>query len=322
MAHTATRVTDVLTREEIRDLVTPTDWEGLASLAVSWGLIAATFWMAAAFPHPLTWLVAIVLLGGRQLGLAILMHETSHRSLFRSRFLNEFAGEWLCAAPTWNHMRAYRTHHLAHHAHTNTDKDTDLGLVAPFPVSRASLYRKLLRDLVGLTGLKRIVGLLMMDFGFVTYTASVNAVAIDQRGRSIGQVLSHGFRQAGPVLLTNGILFAILFLAGHGWLYLLWVAAWLTTYSLFMRVRAIAEHACTSSSTNPFENTRTTYANLLARCTVAPHHVNYHLEHHLLMTVPHYRLPKMHRMLKQRGALTESPVASGYLEVLRMASTG
>ena len=31
--------------------------------------------------------------------------------------------------------------------------------------------------------------------------------------------------------------------------------------------------------------------------------MNFHLEHHLLMTVPLYNLPRMHRLLKERGAL-------------------
>jgi fatty acid desaturase len=35
----------------------------------------------------------------------------------------------------------------------------------------------------------------------------------------------------------------------------------------------------------------------------APHYVNYHAEHHLLMTVPPYNLRRMHSMFKERGFL-------------------
>ena len=42
-------------------------------------------------------------------------------------------------------------------------------------------------------------------------------------------------------------------------------------------------------------NTRTTLARWWERLLIAPNRVNYHLEHHLLMTVPHYNLPRMHR---------------------------
>ncbi len=96
--------------------------------------------------------------------------------------------------------------------------------------------------------------------------------------------------------------------------------AWLTTYGLFLRVRALAEHAGTEQTRDPFRNTRTTAAGLLARMTVAPLRVNYHLEHHLLVAVPWYRLPALHALLRARGALDGAMVSHGYLSVLRTAT--
>lgn len=84
-----------------------------------------------------------------------------------------------------------------------------------------------------------------------------------------------------------------------------------------MRIRSLAEHACTESSTGPFHNTRTTRAGLLARITVAPMQVDHHLEHHLLAAVPYYRLPRLHRLLRERGAVSEAP---DYVDVLRTVS--
>ena len=39
-----------------------------------------------------------------------------------------------------------------------------------------------------------------------------------------------------------------------------------------------------------------------------PHHVNYHLEHHLYPAVPHYHLPRLHRLLQDKEALGEAEV--------------
>jgi fatty acid desaturase len=52
-----------------------------------------------------------------------------------------------------------------------------------------------------------------------------------------------------------------------------------------------------------------------------PNHVNYHLEHHLLASVPAHKLPALHRTLKARGfyAGHENALASGYLDVIRRA---
>lgn len=314
---TRRRVTDFLSKDEIRELTRPSDLAGLWALIANWGIIAGSFALVAWRPGVLTVVVALVLLGGRQLGLSILMHDASHRSLFRARWLNDFAGEWLAAAPTWSHLHAYRKHHLAHHAHAGTERDPDLGLVAGFPVPRRSLWRKFARDLSGLTGLKRVYALLAMDFGFLTYTASTNAERIDTRERSWLELYQTGARSFGPVLVTNILLYKSLEELGHGWLYLLWVGAYLTTFSLFIRIRSMAEHAMTERSDDDFRNTRTTHANWLARLTVAPLNVNYHLEHHLLMTVPYHRLPRMHALLRERGALQGAHVAKNYREILR-----
>lgn len=83
-----------------------------------------------------------------------------------------------------------------------------------------------------------------------------------------------------------------------------------------------AEHACMARDPEPLLNTRTTRAGLLARITVAPLHVNLHLEHHLLPTVPWYRLPALGRLLAARGVVPARSRARGYAEVLRTVSAG
>ncbi|PRQ04842.1 fatty acid desaturase family protein [Enhygromyxa salina] len=322
-------VTDFLTAAEIRELTERSDARGFMAVATSWGMIAASFALVGLHPRWWTIVIALIVIGGRQLGLSILMHDAAHRSLFRTRRLNLVIGQWLCAAPGWTSLARYRAHHLRHHAHTNEPDDPDLALVAPFPISRASLARKFARDLSGLTGLKRVVALLAMDFGVLEYTASVTITRIDQRGRSVVDVARCGLRNFGPVLLTNVALGLLLRAAGHGELYMLWVGAYLTSFSLFLRIRAMAEHACTQppAESGPapratvFFNTRTTQANLIARLTVAPHAVNYHLEHHLLPTVPLYSVSRMHRLLRERGALAGCHVSSSYRAMLRTVTT-
>ncbi len=292
---------------------------GWLAVLCDWGLIAASFTLVAW--RPALWSVAIALLviGGRQLGLAVLMHEGSHGSLFRTRSLNRVVGRWLCGAPIGIDIERYRTHHLAHHSFTGTERDPDMCLVRPFPTTRVGLVRKLARDLLGLTGLKRLVGLLAMDFGFITYTASGDAERIVEPAPWPARLVA-GLRRSAPGLVVNGMLFGVLALLGHPLLYLLWVVAWLTTFSAFLRIRAIAEHACTEQGADPLRNTRTVRAGPIARLFVAPHGVCFHLEHHLLMTVPYFRLGALHRVLVARGVLDQSPVATGYLSVLRRAT--
>lgn len=310
-----------LSAEEIRQFTTASDLRGALSVLVTWGTIAFAFALLAHFPRsPLAWVVSLVLLGGRQLALAILMHECAHQSLFTTQKLNEVVGQWLCAAPVWQRLGDYRGHHIKHHARTSLEDDPDLCLAAPFPTSRASLVRKFLRDVSGLAYLRRVVALVLMDAGVLTYTASMGAVVVKPRP-SAGTMAKSLIKNFGPVLITNGVLFALLALTGNAWLYAVWILAWATTFSVFVRIRSIAEHAVVETGTDPLRNTRTTKANVLARLTVAPHHVNFHLEHHLLPKVPHYKLPALHALLRERGVYGEATYADGYAAVLRLAAS-
>jgi fatty acid desaturase len=291
------------TRAEIQDLLRVSNARGWLSIAVNWGVIAAAFAMVAVWPNPLTVVVALFVIGARQLGCAVLMHEASHRTLLADRRWNDLAGNWLCAYPVWTDLHAYRPYHLQHHAKNWTDEDPDIGLVRPFPITRTSLRRKIWRDLSGQTGRK------------FARAAWKRSVARWRAGDANGRRAFVGF------LVTNALLLAVLTAFGKPWLYLLWGGAWLTTNTLVTRIRAIAEHAMVPDPADPLRNTRTTLASWWERLLLAPNRVNYHLEHHLLMTVPHYQLPRMHRMLAERGLLDHALVTKGYRAVLERAAS-
>ena len=317
-----TTLYDLLSKEEIHGLLQPSDWKGFQAVLTTWVLITFSFALVGFFPSVLTVLVALVLIGGRHLALGILMHEACHHSLFRTKKLNDWIGSWLCAYPTWQHLARYRVHHLRHHRFAVGPKDPDLDLVSGYPTTRRSLARKILRDLSGLSGLKRIYGLLLMDFGKIQYTVSNRLIPLNQKSRTGAEVLRTGFLNLHGVILTNLLLFLILATLGHAELYLLWIGSYLTTFSLFVRVRSIAEHACTGIDLDPMKSTRTTHASPLARLTVAPHRVNFHLEHHLAMAVPYFHLPVAHQILKERGFLASAHYAQNYWDVLKIASSG
>ena len=103
--------------------------------------------------------------------------------------------------------------------------------------------------------------------------------------------------------------------------YVFRLAALATTFQLYLRIRNIAEHACTTTgSDDPFTHARTTHAGWLARATVAPYWVNYHAEHHLFMGVPCYRLPQVHAALGRAGKHDSMTIAPSYAAVLRQVT--
>jgi fatty acid desaturase len=259
----------------------------------AWGLIAGSMALFVSWPNPLTFVLAVMVIGTRQLGLAILMHDAAHGVLFANRRLNEWVGTWICAAPIFSSFALYRPYHLAHHRHTQQAEDPDLGLSVPFPISRRSLWRKVGRDLAGRTAYQR---------------------RLEQfRG---------GLAREWRAFTVNLLLLAALVAAGYWWLYpVLWLGPLATWYQLVSRIRNIAEHAVVPDNDDPLRNTRTTRANWLERLLVAPYRVNYHLEHHLFMFVPCWRLPAAHRALLAAGWGARMEIQPGYRAVLRLATS-
>jgi fatty acid desaturase len=284
--------TDYLTAVQIGELRRKSDLVGALLVLHAWALVFGSMALFVWWPNPFTFVLAVMVIGCRQLGLAILMHDAAHGLLFADRRLNDWAGAWLCAFPVFASLALYRPYHLKHHRSTQQPDDPDLGLSAPFPISRASLRRKIVRDLTGQTAFQR---------------------RREQFRRGVA------LRQG---LIANAVLWALLAAVGYWWLYpALWLVPLATWYQLISRIRNIAEHAVVPDNDDPLRNTRTTYANPLERLFIAPYWVNYHLEHHLFLFVPCWRLPAAHRALLAAGRRDQMELKPGYRAVLRAATS-
>lgn len=310
---------EYLSPDEIKTLLERSDLKAWVEMASTWGWIAFAFALSGLLPDPLTIIISLWILGGKQLGCAIIMHDTSHYALFESKEANERWGNWLGGYPIFIDLRRYRPYHMQHHVRTGREDDPDLLLTRGYPTSKASMARKFLRDLTGITGIKAFFGLMLMHAGLLRFNLGnkVEWLKKEER-RGLWHLIEFVRNLSGP-LVANALIFSIVWFVGAPWLYLLWIGAYLTTYQFCLRVRSIAEHSVVPDQQDDHRNSRTTYANFLEKLLFAPHNVNYHAEHHLLMTVPPYNLPKMHDKLKANGYFNVGLLEPGYLNVLRSA---
>ncbi len=292
------KISDVATRQELAPFTERSDRKAIGYLVFNWAFVAAIFFFVSMWTNPLTIVLGIALLGGRQLGFAGLMHDCGHRMLFSGGRTNAILGQWLCAYPILSDLPRYAAGHQKHHAFAGTDKDPDLPNYQSYPISRASFRRKVIRDLTGQTGLKALL-------------------ATWRRGRTeLSKAPWNGNALVGHVIV-NGLLFAVLFALGEGLLYFMWPIAYLTTYMLFARLRQVAEHGAVPNlfDLDPRMNTRTTIVRWWERLCVAPFHLNYHLEHHFQANVPCYNLAAFHRFLAAKGVYDETDFPNGYREL-------
>ena len=320
MAWYQSKLRELLSPDEVKLIMTKSNLRGVYEIATTWLWIAFAFALVGFMPNVLTIIIALFMIGGKQLACAIIMHDCSHDAVFTSRQANQVIGNWLGAYPIFHNMEQYRPYHREHHIYTGLDNDPDLSLTKGYPTTVVSMFRKLLRDLLGATGIKAQLGVIAMHLGIIRYNLGGVVERVKQEGNR-NERINHAIKNlAGPVV-ANFLLFATLCLVGQPKLYLLWIGALLTTYNFCLRVRSIAEHSVVDERQNPERNTRTTYANFLERLLFAPHYVNYHAEHHLCMGAPPYNLPLMHRLLYSKGYYNNAILERNYWKIVKKAVT-
>lgn len=299
---------DYIAKNEIKSLARTSDLAGALLVLHCWGTIVLMMAMFVIWPNFLTFIIAFFVISGRQLGMAILMHDASHGLLFKTEKLNAFFGQYFLGVVIGVELNTYRKYHLKHHRFTQQDKDPDLGLSAAFPTTKWSLVRKALRDLSGITGLKLRLGQLYMAL----------------RKSPEDETTQQAFNVKNIVMTyaVNFVLFLMCYLAGYWWIYFaLWLFPLLTGFQLVLRIRNIAEHAMTSKTDNPLTHARTTKANFMARIFVAPYWVNYHVEHHAYMYVPCWQLKGLHQAMLRNGHEKNMEIKNSYFDVLRTVAS-
>jgi fatty acid desaturase len=299
---------DFFTPSEWSGLSAHSRWRGLALVAHAWVVIIAAGAMAVIWPVTIP--IAVALIGARQLGLAILMHDAAHMALSSDPKVNDFVGHWICGQPVGAGLTSYRGYHLTHHKYAQQAEDPDLGLSAPFPITRKSLNRKMIRDLTGQTFFKQRTAVLR---------ARLKARKPGESAWSCWA--AEGERLRGFLFWQLGLLI-VLSAIGLWWTYfVLWLLPMATWYPLVTRLRNIAEHACIAKDEpDPLRHARTTTANLIERAFIAPYYVQFHCEHHMFMHLPCYQLPRAHRLLEQKGVTARMRIEPSYPAVLRIAA--
>ena len=298
---------DFFSPDEWRSLSARSRWRGLWLVAHCWGVIGAAMVMGSLWPVTIP--LAVLLIGTRQLGLFILMHDGAHGLLHPDRRINDAVARWVCSSS----LAGYRPYHLQHHRYVQQAEDPDLGLSAPFPISRPSLRRKLVRDVTGQTFYKQRLAPLIAGLRARGQPAPAGPALQRQ-----SQELVRGWR----FVIGNLIGAALFAAAGYGWVWLLmWLLPMATWLPAVTRIRNIAEHALiVKDQPDPLRQARTTHAGWVERALLAPYWVNYHAEHHLFTQLPCWQLPRAHALLRQRGVTERMEVQPGYLPMLRLAS--
>lgn len=302
-----------LSAEELAPLTRIVTWRSLAAVLQTWGLIAATVGIALAYwSWPLA-VAAVVIIATQQHALFLLSHEAAHYRLFERRGINDLVGR-VCASAVGVSMHSYRVIHRLHHNHLYGPHDPDIALHGGYPRGKWYLVKKLLKDLTGLTARKTY------GYFFGNPAKNMDTGGTPQPLADTSERLRIAARFDQSFVITLQLALPVVLLWIGGWqalaLYLLlWVVPALTVLQAILRLRAVCEHGALADTSSPLTAARTHVseanpAGLIARLALFPHHVNFHIEHHLYPAVPHYHLRKLHHLLASRGLLVDSELNS------------
>jgi fatty acid desaturase len=273
----------------LRSLSQRSDAHGLAQLALHVGALAATG-AAIALTRGSWWVAPTVLAHGIALTFLFTpLHETIHRTAFRSRWLNDVVawvtGFVILLPPEW-----FRQFHFAHHRWTQ-DPARDPELSPPKPATiRAWLWYA--------TGYSYWVELTKGLFAHAV--GKVDEPYVSARTRPAVAT------EARLYLLAYAAVFAVAAIAGRlDLLFWYWILPVLIGQP-FLRLYLLAEHTGCELSTDMLRNTRTTLTNVVVRRLAW--NMPYHAEHHAFPAVPFHALPRLHDRLAPHLAV----VAPGY----------
>ena len=294
-----------LPQDLVQRLTRRNGWRATAAVVHDLAVLALTIFLGLYFwPNPLVLLISVIVIGTRQHALFVIAHESAHYLLYDNRRLNDLAGRG-CAMLQGLSMCTYRVIHRLHHNNLYGELDPDTALHGGYPRGRAYLVRKLLKDLSGLTAWKTYAYFL----GGAPALNTRTNLAVRPLGDTSPRLREEARRDRNLVIAFHAALLALFAWSGHLVQYLvLWVLPLVTVVQAILRLRAIAEHGATTDFSSPLTAARTNLGPGWLRWALFPHNVNYHVEHHLYASVPHYHLPELHAEMEKRGILSGAEV--------------
>lgn len=269
-------------QKQIKALSRLEPWRMALAIAFDWLVVAAAIAASSYLAHPLAYVATVFVIGGRMHALGILIHDFAHYRFIANKQVSEWVGDVLLAWPLGTTVDSYRKNHLAHHRYTNTDMDPDW--VVKFGSQHFTFPQKWQYALANIIG----------------YLVTINSIR-DMRA-ILGRLNKHQDQVPRAYKLKRlGFYIAVLAVIGllGAWkgLILYWIVPYFTVFLLFLYLRSVAEHFGSMDYEHELGSSRTVYPHFWERAFLAPHSVNYHLDHHLYPSVPFYNLAKLHKLL-------------------------
>lgn len=266
-------------------------WRGPYDILSCWGVIFIAIYLVVAVSawfYPLS----LLLIANRILALSLLCHEGLHGNLSRNKKWNDFLGRYLCAFPSFISFSKYRRVHILHHSGVGSEQwDPDRHLYNFFPMNLKTYLWLQLKDLVTLR----------TAWSFIRYYTDIADLIAIARGKKSYQQLNKYSDWKGFILFSLALNATTLYFGV--WLYtqaFTLVPLILITQPYVLLIGGL-QHGPVRTKNTPEGVSRTITGSKLYMWMLLPVDINYHAEHHLNPSVPHYHLKEYSAQLNQNG---------------------
>ena len=270
------------------------------AILFNWATIVGTAYLCTQYFNPLAYLLAVLIIGARMHALAILMHDATHFRFLQNRKWNDLVTNITTMYPMFSTIERYRQNHLRHHKNLNTEQDPDWAAKLDNPAYR---FPKSNWEFIGT----------LVSY-FALYPGIRDAISILKRFAPTEKPAASARGGAQARLAFYMALIGVLTLFNLWKAYaLFWLVPYVSTLFMFQYIRSVAEHFGALKYDHELNSSRTVKPTAIERFFLAPHHVGYHLEHHLYPGVPFYNLPALHNLLMQNPSYeARAHITNGY----------
>lgn len=212
------------------------------------------------------------------------VHEASHKLLFKNKKLNDLYCDIIIGSWALHDVETYRSTHFKHHSKLHTNEDPDKGHYTSYTGSYRKLIIGFFQDLFSITALKRI------------YQVLVKSKKI-KNNKSYHILLYKLTSQ----LIIVGILYSFTGINSILYYFLFFIVPLFCIFPLLLRIRVVVQHYSKDlKKHSDIWISRTTISSLFEHFVIGAR-MDYHFEHHLFPTIPHYNLKKLHLDLLNAG---------------------
>lgn len=299
---------DIFSPDELKNLHICDNWHGILAVLEDWFVIIITIIISECYCSYFLYFISLIVLGSRHRALATLLHESSHKTLAKNKYINialgTIFGGW-CVLQSWSIY--HKSHVKEHHNYLgNRYRDPDYRALLDSNIygnrlSSRSLYIYLLR----------IVFDPFQIFAYMKYLFTNRIFNKNEPPREF----------IPRTIFVLSIIFLFYYFQSLNILFWYWFVPLCTTSNWIGSLLELSEHYPLlerySEYNSLYLSRNRLGINSFEKFFLGIHEESWHLVHHLYPRVPFWNQEKLHNLLMKDPKYADLHKSYGWISIIK-----